>query len=197
MIRKKVINKTERPDEDWVDLSQCAAFEVTSEEAGSPLENALNPDAQKWVAATPGEQIIRLTFDEPQNVSKIYLLFEETAQVRSQEFVLSWQQAGQPEWREIVRQQFNFSPSGTTVERENFKVSLERASALQLLIVPGKKWRRTRLALAIANRIIPSAFTSKTISRVSSVHALPSFDCRLPLRDTIRVSKSTRWSHGH
>lgn len=136
MIRKKVINKAERPDEDWVDLSQCAAFEVTSEEAGSPLENALNPDAQKWVAATPGEQIIRLTFDEPQNISKIYLLFEETAQVRSQEFVLSWQQAGQPEWREIVRQQFNFSPSGTTVERENFKVSLERASALQLLIVP-------------------------------------------------------------
>jgi hypothetical protein len=88
------------------------------------------------VAATPGEQIIRLTFDEPQNISKIYLLFEETAQVRSQEFVLSWQQAVQPEWREIVRQQFNFSPSGTTVERENFKVSLERASALQLLIAP-------------------------------------------------------------
>ena len=40
MIRKKVINKTERPDEDWVDPSHCAAFEVTSEEAGSPLENA-------------------------------------------------------------------------------------------------------------------------------------------------------------
>ena len=71
MIRKKGINKAERPDEDWVDLSQCAAFEVTSEKAGSPLENALNPDAQKWVAATPGEQIIRLTFDEPQNISKI------------------------------------------------------------------------------------------------------------------------------
>ncbi len=53
----------------------------------------------------------------------------------------------------IVRQQFNFSPPGTTVERENFKVSLERASALELLIIPEKKRRRTGLALAIANRL--------------------------------------------
>jgi hypothetical protein len=136
MIRKKVIGKTEEPEVGWRDLSQCAAFEVTSEEATSPLENALTPDAKRWIAATPGEQTIRITFDEPQNISKVSLLFEETATARNQEFVLSWQQVGQPEWREVVRQQFNFSPPGTTIERENFNVSLQRASALQLLIVP-------------------------------------------------------------
>jgi hypothetical protein len=136
MIRKKVINKTERSDEGWVDLSNRAAFEVTSEEAGSPLENALSPDATKWIAATPGEQTIRITLDEPQNISKIFLLFEETANARSQEFVLSWQQAGQSEWQEIVRQQFNFSPPGTIIERENLNVSLQKASALELLIIP-------------------------------------------------------------
>lgn len=136
MIRKKVIGKTERSDEVWMDLNQCAAFEVTSEEAGSPLENALSADAKKWIAATPGEQIIRITFDQPQNISKIFLLFEETDSARSQEFTLSWQQVDQPEWHEIVRQQFNFSPPGTTIERENIQVSLQRASALELLIVP-------------------------------------------------------------
>ena len=136
MIRKKLIGKTERPDEGWVDLSQCAAFEVTSEAAGSPLENALSADTKKWIAATPGEQTIRITFDEPRNISKILLLFEETATPRSQEFVLSWQQAGQPEWREIVRQQFNFTPPGTTTEREEFEVSLQGASALELSIIP-------------------------------------------------------------
>jgi hypothetical protein len=136
MIRKKVIDKTERPDEGWRDLSQCAAFEVTSEEADAPLENALSPDAKKWIAATPGQQIIRITFDEPQNISKIFLLFEETVKARNQEFILSWQQAGQPEWQEIVRQQFNFSPPGTTIERENFTVSLQRAGALELRITP-------------------------------------------------------------
>jgi hypothetical protein len=79
MIRKKGINKTERPDEDLGGLSQCAAFEVTSEEAGSPLENALNPDAQKWVAATPGEQIIRLTFESRRTFRRSSLVLEETA----------------------------------------------------------------------------------------------------------------------
>jgi hypothetical protein len=136
MIRKKVIGETERLDEGWRDLSQCAAFEVTSEEVGSPLENALSPDASKWIAATPGEQIIRITFDEPQNISKIFLLFEETANARSQEFVLSWQRVGQPQWQEIVRQQFNFSPPATTTEKEDFNVSLQKASALELLIIP-------------------------------------------------------------
>ena len=77
MIRKKVIGKTARTEEGWTDLSQCAAFEVTSEEPGSPLENASTPDARKWIAATPGEQVIRITFDEPQNISKIFLLFED------------------------------------------------------------------------------------------------------------------------
>ena len=136
MIRKKVTGKRERPEEEWLDLSQCAAFEVTSEEPDSPLENALSADAKKWSAATPGEQIIRITFDEPQNISKIFLLFEETGNARSQEFALAWQRTGKAEWQEFVRQQFNFSPPGTTIEKEDFKVSLERATGLQLLIIP-------------------------------------------------------------
>ena len=136
MIRKKVTGTTERLEEGWRNLSQCAAFEVTSEEVGSPLENALTPDEKKWIAATPGEQIIRITFDEPQDISKIFLLFEETATARSQEIALSWQQAGQRRWQEIVRQQFNFSPPATTIEKENFNVSLQKASALELLIIP-------------------------------------------------------------
>jgi hypothetical protein len=57
-----------------------------------------------------GEQIIRIIFDEAQTISKIFLFFEETETSRSQEFVLSWLPDGQSSWREIVRQQFNFSP---------------------------------------------------------------------------------------
>jgi hypothetical protein len=55
MIRKKVTGQTARTEDGWSDLSQCAAFEVTSEEPGSPLENALTPNAKKWIAATPSE----------------------------------------------------------------------------------------------------------------------------------------------
>jgi hypothetical protein len=136
MIRKKLIQEPERESEQWLDLARYATFEVTSEEAASPLENALTPDAKKWIASTPGEQIIRVTFDEPQTISKILLLFEETDTSRSQEFALSWLPDGQSSWQQIVRQQFNFSPPNTTQERETFKLRLEKAKALELKIIP-------------------------------------------------------------
>ena len=136
MIRKKLIQETGLKASEWLDLVRCATFEVTSEEASSPLENALTPDSKKWTASTDGEQIIRIAFDEAQGISQICLLFEETATSRSQEFVLSWLPAGQSTWQEIVRQQFNFSPPNTTQEKENFTVLLERAAALELRIIP-------------------------------------------------------------
>jgi hypothetical protein len=136
MIRKKLIQEPEPESGQWLDLARCAAFEVTSEEPASPLDNALTPDAKKWIASIPGEQIIRVMFDEPQTISKISLLFEETDTSRSQEFVFSWLPDGQSTWQQIVRQQFNFSPPQTTQERETFQVRLEKAKALELKIIP-------------------------------------------------------------
>jgi hypothetical protein len=48
MIRKEL---TRRPGGGWLDLVRCATFEVTSEEAAHPLENALTPDSEKGVFA--------------------------------------------------------------------------------------------------------------------------------------------------
>jgi hypothetical protein len=173
-----------------VDLSRCAAFEVTSEEAGSPLENALNPDAQKWVAATPGEQIIRLTFDEPQNNFEDLLVIRRNCpgpQSGVRFVVATGGSAGRAGNCPATVQ---FQPIRDH-RREREHQGLPRKSECFAAVNSTRKKRRwTRLALAIA-------FTSKTISRVNSVQALPPFDCRLPLRDAIRVSKSTRWSHGH
>ncbi len=136
MIRKKLIQETETKGEEWLDLVSCATFEVTSEDAAFPLENALAPDSKKWIASTSGEQIVRITFDQPRHISKISLLFEETEVSRSQEFAVSWLPDGQSTWQQIVRQQFNFSPPNTTQERETFPVRLEKAKALELKIIP-------------------------------------------------------------
>jgi len=62
------------------------------------------------------------------------LVFEEHAQARTQEFVVRASTGhGQ---REIVRQQFTFSPPGTTVEREDYATNLDGVSRLELTIVP-------------------------------------------------------------
>jgi hypothetical protein len=41
-----------------------------------------------WRAADPGTQTIRLIFDAPQRLTRISLVFEETAIKRTHEFVL-------------------------------------------------------------------------------------------------------------
>jgi hypothetical protein len=62
------------------------------------------------------------------------LVFEEHSHARTQEFAIS---ASTPDGRrEIVRQQFTFSPPGTTVEREEYATRLDGVSQLELAIIP-------------------------------------------------------------
>ena len=120
----------------WLDLGRLARVEFTSEDGARPVESALLPGAAAgWRAAESGEQTLRLLFDEPLAISRIFLLFREEEATRTQEFVLRWAAEGRP-YREVVRQQFNFSPAGATREAEDFKVELEGVRALELRIVP-------------------------------------------------------------
>ena len=101
----------------------AAAVEVTSEEENFPVESALVlEETRGWRAAIPGTQTIRLVFDQPQRLRHISLVFEETETTRTQEFVLRWSpRVGHP-FREIVRQQWNFSPPETIREVEDLRL---------------------------------------------------------------------------
>ena len=120
----------------WLELDKTASVEVTSEDPQYPIEGALvRGDKRGWRASEAGTQIIRLIFDRPQNIERIALAFDEKHAARTQEFVLRWvPKMGQP--REIVRQQWNFSPPGTVHEAENFSVQLSGVSMLELSITP-------------------------------------------------------------
>lgn len=121
---------------DWLDLGRLARAEFTSEEEERPVEAALVPGAAAgWRAAGPGEQTLRLLFDEPLSLRRIFLLFKEEETPRTQEFVLRCAAGDQP-CREIVRQQFNFSPAGATREVEDFRVEFDGVSVIELKIVP-------------------------------------------------------------
>jgi hypothetical protein len=121
----------------WLDLERLAQVDVTSEAAGYPIESALVPGAATgWRAGQSGEQTIRLLFDEPTRVRRIVLSFREEERGRTQEFVLRWSPDGGQSYREIVRQQYNFSPPGTTRETEEYTVELDRVTALELRIIP-------------------------------------------------------------
>jgi hypothetical protein len=93
-------------------------------------------ETRGWRAANTGTQTIRLLFDQPQKLRRISLVFEETEIARTQEFVLRWSADGARSFREIVRQQWNFSPPNTTHEVEDYQVELSDVTVLELVIVP-------------------------------------------------------------
>jgi hypothetical protein len=140
-MRKRIINRklqnVSTIDQDWLDLNRLAQVELTSEDAAHPIEAALIPGFESgWRAAQAGEQTIRLLFDAPQRVRRIQLLFHEDKQARTQEFVLSWSPDAGQSYREIVRQQYNFSPPGMMREFEDYTVDLIGVTVLELKIVP-------------------------------------------------------------
>src|SRR5438270_9176630 len=128
-MRKRLITSISQDalprDEGWLDLEGAGVVEVTSEEKEYPVESALvSGEMRGWRAADPGTQTIRLIFDEPQKLTRISLVFEETETERTQEFVLRWSADGGRSFREIVHQQWNFSPPETLREVKEYQVEL-------------------------------------------------------------------------
>jgi hypothetical protein len=120
----------------FLDLESLAQVEITSEDPEYPIESALLDCGQSgWRASTPGEQTIRLIFDQPVDVKHIYLQIEETGRSRTQEFVLLWLRHGDRNYHEILRQQFHFSPPGTCQQFEQYDVDLKLLKILKLKII--------------------------------------------------------------
>ena len=133
----------------WLDVDRTAFVEVTSEENGYPIESALlGVEDRGWRASTSGTQTIRLIFDEPQKLRRIVLVFEDSENTRMQEFVLRWSSDNGNSFREIVRQQWNFSPPDSIREAEDYAVELSAVTALELIIVPDKSGGAARASLA-------------------------------------------------
>lgn len=136
-------------DDGWLDLEGVAEVELTSEDAAHPIESALQPGrGSGWRAAERGAQVVRLHLHPPLHLRRVRLIFEEHEAARTQEFTLRWSPGGDQTLREVVRQQYNFSPPGTTREVEDYALDLEDVAVLELRIVPdlGGVERRASLA---------------------------------------------------
>ena len=136
-------------EEEWLDLAQLASVEVTSEAPDHPAESVFTfGKGPGWSANEGGAQTIRVIFDEPQRVRRIWLRFVETEKERTQEFTLQWSGNHACSMREIVRQQWTFSPENSPVEDEDFRVDLAGASILELTIKPDISSNRAVATLA-------------------------------------------------
>ena len=152
-MRKRLIGPGPRDvsaaEPGWLYLERLAQVEITSEDAGYPIESALIPGAGPgWRAAQPGEQTIRLLFDASLRLRRIHLVFHEGELERTQEFVLRWSPDGGQSYREVLRQQYNFSPPDAAREVEDYELDLDAVTALELKIVPDISGSGARASLA-------------------------------------------------
>jgi hypothetical protein len=153
-MRKRVLGsvplRSSFPDgREWIKLQDLAEVEVTSEADGYPVESAFNFGAGPgWRAASPGKQRIRLVFDQPQSIQRLRLQFNEPEVARTQEFSVQWSGGAGDPLKEVVRQRWNFSPQGSEIESEDYKVDLRAVSILELTIDPDLGAGKTVATLA-------------------------------------------------
>src|SRR3954451_24963150 len=128
-----------------------ATVQVTSEDPEHPVDHAFDgrrgPGGSRWVAGESGEQAVILAFDAPQAIRRVVLEVEEPEVARTQELQLALSSDGGQTYRELVRQEYNFSPPGTTFKREDWAVSAEGVAQLRLVIKPDKGGKPCRATI--------------------------------------------------
>jgi hypothetical protein len=139
-MRKSVLERhpaqaASQPDENWLEVERLATVQVTSENPAFPIESVFSSNGG-WRAGQEGDQVIRLVFDQPLTIHRIWLRFSEREISRTQQFTLRWSGPGAQTTQEIVRQQWNFNPGASTEEIEDYRVNLNGVSILELAIQP-------------------------------------------------------------
>src|SRR5262245_32426215 len=148
MLRKQIVPKRAgepASQEGEIRIADVATVQVTSEQDNHPIDHAFDqrrgPGGSRWSADAPGEQAVTLMFDGPQAIRQVGVEVEELEVGRTQELWVSVSSDGGRTYRELVRQEFTFSPPGTTFERERWTVPPGAVTHLRVDIKPDKGGR--------------------------------------------------------
>jgi hypothetical protein len=137
-----------------IDIAGCATIAYSSEDPAHPVEHLLDghsgPGATRWMSARPDtvEHIV-IEFDRPQTISRLVYEVEETMRERTQEVRVEVSEDGGQSYRQILVQEYNFSPGGATYQREEQRVNLRQVTHLRLTIVPNKSGSGTATLTAL------------------------------------------------
>ena len=150
-MRKRIVRNVSVAEPGRLDLDALASVEVSSEQADHPVDHAFDPrggpGGRRWIAAEGGEQVLTLIFDAPQTVRELTLEIEETERERTQELLVRISRDSGRTFQEIVRQEYTFSPTGSTWERERWALPTDPITHLQLRFKPDKGSGDSRASL--------------------------------------------------
>ena len=139
-----------------IPVPSLATLQVSSEAVGHPIslifDETHGPGAFHWRAAEAGDQTLTIAFHRSCTINRVIMDVEECDETRTQEVQLSSSKDGGVTYRELVRQEFNFSPDGTTWEHEDWTVRQDQVTHLRLVIKPDK--RRTDLFATLTSLVL-------------------------------------------
>jgi hypothetical protein len=131
-----------------ISIPDVASVLVSSEDSLHPIDHVFDdhngPGGTRWIAGEVGEQTIIVAFDRPLRLQKVNLEIEEPEMSRTQELSLGISDDGGQRYKEVLRQEYNFSPPDATFEREWWAVPVENMTHLRLIIKPDKGNKHSR-----------------------------------------------------
>jgi F5/8 type C domain len=139
---------------DEIDIAGCATIAYSSEQPDHPVEHLLDgnsgPGATRWSSTRPDTtEHILVEFDRPQAISRLGYEVEEAERERTQEIRMEVSEDGGRTYRQILVQEYTFSPRGATYQREEQRFNLRQVSHLRLTIVPNKNGSGTATLTAL------------------------------------------------
>ena len=146
-LRKRILADDQSggsPTEGEIDLVRDATIGYSSEDPSHPLEHVIDgragPAGTRWISGRSDttEQII-IEFDRPQTISRMIYEVEERERERTQEVRVAASSDCGATYRQILVQEYTFSPRGATFELEDLRLSLDGVTHLRLDIVPNKQ----------------------------------------------------------
>jgi len=145
-LRKRLLSEQsatfpESPEE--IDIASHAMLAYSSEDPAHPIEHLIDGrwgrGGTRWLSARPNatEHVV-LEFDHPQRVSRLVYEVEECCQARTQEVRVEISSDGGYTYRQVLAQDYTFSPQGATFQHEDRQLDFPAITHLKLTIVPNK-----------------------------------------------------------
>jgi hypothetical protein len=114
------------------------------------LDRRSGPGTTRWISARPDtvEHIV-VEFDPPQAIGRLVYEVEEAIRERTQEVRVEVSEDGGRTYRQILVQEYTFSPRGATYQCEEQRFNLDQVSHLRFTIVPNKNGSGTATLTAL------------------------------------------------
>lgn len=126
-----------------IEIDTCATIHYSSEDPAHPIEHMFDGNSgtgsTHWKSARPNTtEVILLEFDRPQHIAHLVYEVEECSRERTQELRVEYSRDHAHSFRQVLVQEYTFSPNGANYECESLSLELADVTHLRLTIVPHK-----------------------------------------------------------